>query len=258
MSVTAALIVLTFTMARYIEFPVQEFGVQLPGIYLSITISVRTVTSLLAAGLTAASADWLLQDHPALQGKHAFQSVILPALTALVISVPLNQVSMGLSWWLGLGAGGLLLILVLIGEYIVLDPENERHPLAVAGLSAVSFALFLVLAATLRSAEVRLVMILPALTIAAWLVSMRTLHLRLHGEWAVYESAIIALIVGQICAAAHYWPLSSISYGLLVLGPAYALVSLINGMIEDKSWRQLIWEPCLALMVAWVVAILAR
>jgi hypothetical protein len=33
----------------------------------------------------------------------------------------------------------------------------------------------------------------------------------------------IALVIGQVAAALHYWPLSPLRFGLLILGLAYAL-----------------------------------
>lgn len=248
------MLMLAYALARFVEFPEKEFSLQLPGLYLSLEISVRTVTGLLAAGLTASGADWLLRDHPALQGRSTLGHWILPSLTALVIGVPLNLVRYGPVWWIALVAGGALLILVLVAEYIAIDGEDVRQPLAAAALSAVSLALFVVLASALRAGEARLMVALPVLTLAAWLVSLRMLHLRLNGEWTVYEAAIIAFVVGQVAAAVHYWPLSPISYSLAILGPIYALVSLMAGLIEEKPLRQLVAEPGLALLVTGVAA----
>jgi hypothetical protein len=86
---------------------------------------------------------------------------------------------MGVLWWAVFAIGGGLLILVLIAEYIVIDPSDVRHTLAAAGLTALSFTLYLILAIVLRSAGLRLFWMLPALMLAAGLVSLRTLHLRL-------------------------------------------------------------------------------
>ena len=258
LSALTAMLILAYALTRFVEFPERVFSLQLPGLYLSFEFSVRTVTGLLAAGLTASGADWLLRDHPALQGRSTLGHWILPSLTALVIGVPLNQVGYGPVWWLALGAGSAVMVLVLVAEYIAVDGEDVRQPLAAAALSAVSLALFLVLASALRASGARLVVELPVLALAAWLVSLRLLHLRLNGEWTIYEAAIIALVVGQFTAALHYWPLSPVSFGLAILGPIYALVSLVNGMIEEKPLRSLITEPGLALLISWLAALWMR
>ncbi len=249
LSFLTAIIFLAYLLTRFVSLPVRVFAVQLPGFYLSIRLDFQTVVIGLVAILTAAGTDWLLHDHPARKGRRTLPFILLPALTSIVIGLPLNQLSYGIYWWLALVVGGTLLVLVWIGEYISIDAEDIRQPLAAAGLIAVSFGLYLVLVASLRTAGWRLFLFLPAVTLGAVLVSLRTLHLRMHGEWLIYESLLIAFIVGQISTPLYYWPLSPLSLGLLVLGPTYALISLMIGLIEERPARQLVVEPLLAILV---------
>ena len=257
-SVVAAMIVLAYTLERFIDLPSWQIAQQLPGLYIELNINVTLITSLLVACMTAAGANWLIREHPAAQGKQTLGHTILPALTALVIGIPLSGVPVSLGWWLGLIGGAIILVLVLIAEYIAVDLQDTQLPLASAALSAVSFALFLVLAGALRSAGVRLLFISPILALAAWLVSLRVTNLRLHGEWTIYESGIIAFVVGQITAAFSYWPLTPIAFGLLLLGPSYALISLFCNLIEGKNYRQFIIEPVLSIVIAWGAAFVLR
>lgn len=258
LSVVAAMIVLAYTLERFIDLPAWQVSQQLPGLYIELNININLITSLLVACMTAAGANWLMREHPGAQGMHALEHSILPALTALVIGIPLANVPVGLGWWISLISGAIILVLVLIAEYISVDPQDIHLPIASAALSAVSFALFLVLAGALRSAEVRLLYNIPILVFAAWLVSLRVTNLRLHGEWTIYESAIIALVIGQITAAFNYWPLTPIAFGLVLLGPSYALISLFCNLIEGKHYRQFIFEPILSLIIAWGAAFVLR
>jgi hypothetical protein len=255
LSVLAATILLAYATTRFVDLPEWDLAAQLPGIYLSMEISVRTLVGLLVAGLTATGADWLLRDHPRLRSKNTFQHWLLPALTAWVIGVPLYRLPPGPQWLASFAIGGTLLMLVLVAEYIVVDPDDIRHSLATAGLTAVSFALFLMLAITLRSSGVRLFQILPALTLSAGLVCLRTLHLRLHSQWMFLQTIALALIVAQLTASLHYWPVAPITYGLALLGPAYALTSLIGSLSEGEPLRQAIIEPVLVLTVVWGAAL---
>jgi hypothetical protein len=258
LSVLSAMIVLAYTLARFIDLPSWQISSQLPGLYIEFNINVNMITALLVACMTAAGANWLMRDHPAARGKHSLEHAILPALTALVIGIPLGGVPVGLGWWVGLISGAFILVLVLIAEYVAVDPEDIRLPLASAALSAVSFALFLVLAGALRAGGVRLLYNIPALVVAAWLVSLRVTNLRLHGEWTIYESAIIAFVIGQITAAFNYWPLTPITFGLVLLGPSYALISLFCNLIEEKPFRKVIFEPIISILVAWGAALIIR
>jgi len=255
-SVLGGMITLAYVLTHFINIPIKELAVQLPGIYLAVQINVNTLVAILVAGLTAAGADWIYHDHPALKGK-TISYLILPALTSLVIGFPLAQLPFGIAWWLGIAAGVLVLVLVLIGEYISINAKDVRQPLAAAGLTAVSFALYLVMATSLRSEGTRLFLALPGLAVGAWLVSLRVLHLRLHGQWLVYEAAIIAFIVSQLVAAFFYWPVTPIAFGVLVVGPSYALLSLFIGLIEEKPIRQVLIEPALAVLISIGVAIWA-
>jgi hypothetical protein len=84
------------------------------------------------------------------------------------------------------------------------------------------------------------------------------INLRLHGEWTLIESAIIALVVGQIAAAFYYWPLAPMTFGLVLLGPAYALISLFCNLIEEKPFRQVVLEPIVSILIAWGAAFIIR
>ena len=255
LSVLAAMILLAYALARFIDIPAKEFALQLPGVYLTLQINVRTVVAFLVAGLTASGADWLIRQHPALEGGSTYEHWLLPALTALVIGIPLFQMPLGPLWWAGFAFAGAALMSVLVAEYIVVDPNDVRQPIAAAGLTAVSFALYLTLAIALRFSGLRLYLILPALILAAALVSLRTLHLRLHGQWVLIQSGLIALLSVQFAAALYYWPLSPVSFGLAVLGPAYSLTSLIANMLEKEPVRMAIIEPAVVLAIVWGTAL---
>jgi hypothetical protein len=43
-----------------------------------------------------------------------------------------------------------------------------------------------------------------------------------------------------------------------LLGPAYALSSLLSNLMEEKPLRQAILEPALALLIVWVTAWLTK
>jgi hypothetical protein len=254
LSIVSATILLGYALARFANLPLQEISLQLPGLYLTAEINTSTLVALLVAGLTAAGQSWLLSDHPTLQHHRPFEHWLLPALTAWVIGVPLFQLPLGTVWWVGFILGGTILMLVLIAEYVVIDTEDVRQPLAAGGLIIVSFTIFLILAVSLRFASLRLFLLLPALTTAAFLVSLRTLHLRLQGKWLFIPAGIVALVIGQFVAAFHYWPLSPVAYGLALLGPAYSLTILMAGLQEGKPLRQSVVEPVIVLVVLWTVA----
>jgi len=214
----------------------------------------------MVAALAAVGSDWLLRDHPAHFGqalgwRSTLQHWILPALTAWVIGFPLNNLSATPEWWIIFAMGGVLLVLVFIAEYSVADVADIRHPAATVVLTALSFSLFLILAIAIRSANFRLYLMLPTLALAAWLVSLRTLYLRLGGKWFFAWAFVMAVVAGQIAMALHYWPVSPIRFGLILLGPSYALTSLVGGYEEGGPARSWLVEPAVMLALLWGLAI---
>lgn len=244
LSVLVATILMAYALAHFVNLPVRDFSLQLPGFFLSFQFNLQMLVSLIVAGLTSAGAEWLLRDHPIVQMKRfTVEHWLLPGLTALVISLPLVQVEPGLAWWLGFFLAGIFITIVLIAEYVVVDPNDIRQPAAAATLSAISYALLLILFVALRISELRLVYILPAVFFSVFLVSLRTLNLRLHRYWAYIEAAVIALIMTQWAATLHYMPISSISYGLVLLAPAYSITSLIANLAEEQPLQRALIEP---------------
>ncbi len=243
------MILLAYALASFIELPALDLSMQLPGMFIEIPLDVHAVAALLVAILTASGADWLLRTHPAVGEHRTFAHWLVPAFTAWTIGVPLSQISGAPQWWLGFIGGGALLMLVLVAEYITLDPDDFRQPIAAAGLTTVSFALCLILAIALRYSGLRLFLILPPLALAFWLVSLRTLHLRLHGRWVFLQAGVVSLVCTQIAAAIHYLPLTPVSFGLVLIGPAYSLTSLIGNLNEDEPLPQAILEPVVVLLI---------
>jgi hypothetical protein len=250
-SVLSATILLAYTLTGIISIPSRQLSAQLPGFYIEVQINIQTMVSLLVTTLAVSGTDWLLREHPLAQNQHLFQHWLIPALTAWVIGIPLYQGALGLYWWLGIFLGGSTLILVLVAEYIVIDPDDARYTIASVGLNAVAYALFFLLAVTLRAAEFRLFLIVPALTLGIGLISLRTLNLRLKDQEVLPAVGVCAVILAQITAAAHYLPLSPVAYGLFLLGPAYGITSFLGNLGEGKIGRKAVTEPLLVWILFW-------
>lgn len=258
LSILGATILLTYLLARFVNLPSRTFELQLPGIYIAIDLNVNSIVALLVAGLTITGTSWLLYDHPALKGKTTFEHWILPALTAVVIGVPLAQLPLGVVWWSGFLLGAIVLWLTLVAEYITVDNDDFRQPIAAVGLTILSFALFLALAIGLRVGNWRLFGTLPALGMAGFTVCLRSLQLRLGGRWMFLESGLVAWITIQVVAAAHYLPISAATYSLVILGPAYALTSLAGNLAEGQPLQSSLTEPAIILAIIWGIAFWLR
>ena len=256
--VLTAAVLLTYALTRLVNVPGFTLTLQLPGFYFAYPFTLGTTMTLMAAGLTASGMDWLLRSHPTLQGQRTIEHWLLPTLTAFIIGVLLDILPSGLLWWAGFAISAGLLVLVFLAEYVAVDPGAPTYALASAGLSALSYALFLIFATALRIAGARLFLILPAIFIAAGMVALRTLHLRLSGRWEFPWAVGIGLVSSQLAAGLHYWPITSLQFGLIVLGPLYALTTFAYNLGEDIPLRSAVPEPGVILAVLWIAAILLR
>lgn len=250
----SATVLLAFALTRLIQTPEYNFELQLPGFYFSYPLSLSTLMVIMAAGLTATGMDWLLRSHPSLDGTRTIEHWLLPTLATFIIGIPLTIIPPSNAWWLGFGIGGLLLVLVFLAEYIVVEPSAPNYAVASAGLTALSFAVYLILTTALRFSEARLFFLAPAIFIATILVSLRTLHLRVSQKWEYNWALGIALICTQISAGLHYWPVSPVQFGLILLGPLYALSTLTGNLLEGIPLRRALVEPLIALLFSWGIA----
>ncbi|MBN1535265.1 MAG: hypothetical protein JW908_00940 [Anaerolineales bacterium] len=249
LSTIASVILLVYTLSRFITIPDQFIRYQLLGFYFEFNINIRVLVVFMVICITVSGVDWMLRNHPFLEKSNTFQHWLLPALTAWVIGFPLFQLPLGPYWWASIILGGALLITVLVSEYITVDPDDIRQPIAAVMLTSISFSIFLILGFFIHYVGVRLVLMLPALFLASGLVSMRTLNLRLPEKRAFTEAGIIALLSCQFAAGLHYWPISAFSFGLALLGFTYALTSFIANLADSESLPLAIIEPALVTLV---------
>jgi len=252
--VLTSTVLLAFALTHLIQSPDFNLEIQLPGFFFLIPLNLSTAMSVLTAGLTATGMDWLLRGHPSLGDRPTYQWWLLPTLTTFVVGIPLSILPAGVAWWVGFAVTGTFLFLVFVAEYIVVDPGAPYYAVAIAGLTAISYTLFFILAVALRYSTARLYLLLPALFLAAFLASLRILHLRLNGRWEYAWSAGIAFVCVQIASGLHYWPLSPIQFGLMLIGSLYGLTNLAVNLGEDQPARRAMLEPAIIIGLCWGLA----
>lgn len=256
--VLAAAVLLTYALTRLVNAPALTVAIQLPGFYFAYPLTLGTAMTLMAAGLTASGMDWLLRSHPDFQARNTLEHWLLPSLTAFIIGVLLDTLPSGPVWWAGFAIGGGLLIVVFLAEYVAVDAGAPLYALASAGLTALSYTLFLLFVIALRIGGVRLFLGVPAVFLAAALVTLRTLHLRLAGRWEFPWALGVGLVTAQLAAGLHYWPLTALQLGLILLGPLYSLTALAYSLGQDVPVRSAVAEPAVILGGLWIAAVFLR
>jgi hypothetical protein len=258
LSVLAATILLAYALTPFVQIPETNLVLRLPFAVFSYPLNFGTLVSILTAALAAVGADWLLRSHPHLGNSLHWAHLLLPALTAWAIGVPLGTLKISPEWWAVFAMGGSLLVWVFIAEYIVVDFQDSRHGPATIGLTALSFALYLILAITVRSAGLRLYLLLPALVIPLAMVCLRTLYLRIGGGLHLAWTFGIMAVTAQVVIGLQYWPLPPLPYGLILTGLAYALTSIAGSIEDGRTWPALLIEPGIVMGLLWFLAFILR
>ena len=240
LSMIVVVILLGYLLLPYLEIPVQQISMRIFGVELVYEVQARTMVASLLAGLAAVGTHWLLAEHPNYRGQPLFLYTILPTLTAWILTVPLAQLEITARWWGLFFIGGALLMAVFTAEYISLDTRDKYYPFASMGLTALSFALYLFLAISLRAADIRLFTVSTTLALAGFLIALRSLYLRLNAAWHPLWSLAIALVVAQIAAGMHYLPLSPILFAIIMVALCYALVNVAETVIRKEPLRR-VW-----------------
>jgi hypothetical protein len=258
LGILVASILLAFALTRIIQSPRFTLTVTLPGFYFAYPLTLGTAMTILAAALTATGMDWLIRDHPALAQKTYREHLMIPTLTTFVIGAPLALLSNGTAWWVSFGFSAILLVSVFLAEYITIDQSAPPYGLARAGLTALAYALFLLLVTSLRFSGARMFVLVPVVFIVAALISLRILHLDGTDRWDFPWAIGIGIVCAQISAGLHYWPLLPIQFGLALTGPLYALTMLSANLTENIPLRRAAVGPMIVIGLAWVSAVFLR
>ncbi len=252
--ITASILV-SYALLPFVQVSPRQFAFTVFGVFISINVTFYSLISLITAALAAAGTDWMLREHPNKGERSTIPHLILPALTAGAIGIPLGFLTVSPEWWFILALGSILVLMVLVGEYISFDTSHQYFPIALMVLSAVSSGLFLIVVIAVRAANLRLFLTAAILPTVHAFFTIRVLQLRLGGSWPVKWTAVTALTIAQFTIGLYYWPLSPIRFGLLLMGPAYALIGIASSLEESPAFSDIHLEPFLMLGVIWLLAI---
>ncbi len=258
LGVLIASVLLTFALTRLIQSPQFTLSITLPGFYFAFPITLGSIMTFFAAALAATGMEWLIRDHPALGGKVTTEHLVLPTLTTFVIGAPLTLLPNGPAWFVAFALGALILISVFFAEYITIEPSAPTYAFARVLLTSLAYALFLILATSLRFSGVRMFLFVPVVFIVAGLISLRILHLDGTDRWDFPWAIGIGIVCAQVGAGLHYWPVTPLQLGLAVTGPLYALTMLCVSLTENIPLRRAAVSPAVVVGLAWVSAIFLR
>ena len=243
LSVLIAVIVLAYTLSRFLNLPALAVDTTLLGSALGLELSGPFVIQLLVAALISTGADALIRAHPrfaAPDGPHTtLAHWIVPGAAALVLGAGLERLPDGPAWWLGLAAVAVSLTAVLLAEFTVVAPEDPGHDTAALALNALTYGLALVLFAVLHNIGARAAI---AATIAGGVAAALAWRLFTLNGARAGRAAFYALITGLVCAealwAVLYWRMTTGGAAALLLLVFYILVGLASQILAGRFTRR--------------------
>ena len=244
LSVLTAVILLAYALARALDLPTRAVGTTLFGSAVGFELNGPVLMLLLVAALISAGSDTLIRSHPRLAGWTSYPTVvhwIVPGTTALALGNVLNRTPDGPLWWLGLGLSAVALIAVLVAEYTVVDRDDTAWDAAALALTALTYALALVLFALLHSLSARALISASAAGLIAAGLAMRLFALKAAplGRAALY-AGVVGLITAEAVWAINYWRVPASSAALLALIPFYLSVGVAQQHLAGRLSRR-IW-----------------
>lgn len=253
-----AVIVLAYALARFLDIPARAIGGTFFGSALGLELNGRLLMMLLVAALISAGSDTLMRSHPVFAAQAAGSTVIhwiLPGATALVMGAALNRLPDGPVWWLGLGGSAAALLVVLIAEYVVVDPEAPQREAAVLALTALAYALALILFVVMHSLSARAAIssTVSGLVAAGLAWRLFTLHNAPMGRASLY-AAVAGLVCAEVIWALNYWRVPSSSAALMAMIPFYISVGVsqqhLAGRLTRRVWIEFAVVGGLGLLIA--------
>jgi hypothetical protein len=258
LSVVVATIMLAYAISQAIDLPTNPTPIVVGGIIVPLRFDMNFIVTLAVAVMTASGTDWIIRDHPGVSQTTTLPHLLLPTLSAWVLSISLNNLADVPFKWLVLLVGGSFLLIVILAEYFVLNPDDYRAPIGVALLTSIAYAMILALSVTLESTDQRLIVSIPAIMIGTAVLSMRILQLQTGQGWPWLETTACILFVTQTAAALHYLPLTPLANGVIVLGALFSLVNFIINLNQEVSFRRTVIESVIPFVLSLLIALLVN
>lgn len=226
-STLTAILLMIYVLTIFVNRSVIVFPLKIGSFSLNINWKMIDLAAPAAGLMGSLGLYQLIGEKAGITKKGILIQGIIPFAAAFSLGVALRNTAVGLSWWMMLFFGGLLLYLVFTAETIVCDPNDPHTVLAEMLLTGLAYATFLMTAIAVRVNLSRLALELPVIGLVAFLISMRIFSLRLYRVQPEKSAVAVTILTVQAASAFHYWPVNSLSFSILLFLWYYILVNCI-------------------------------
>lgn len=215
---------------------------------LAIEPPLMWLLAAILVALVCVGTDYLIHMHWRVhirRRRYAVTLWILPALVVLAATLFLRLplFSNGVAVAAGLVVTGILLALVIVGEYRTLDTEDPLYNTARFILNIISYLTVFALFTAIYSTKARSLVTATAITIVSALLALELLHgveARISRAWLF--AAVCGLMMGEITWAVNYWTIPGLVGGIFLLLSFYTVTGLVQNHLAGLLERRLAVE----------------
>lgn len=259
LSLLVGMNVLGLTLSLLLLLPERTFDFAFLGTDASVTLSGPWLFALLLGALTAAGVESIMRAHPRVHLSETPYTAILWILPCIVVggtalSLPLLRTSAQLSLFVILGSG-ILLALVVLGEYLTVDLQDPAYGFARLGLNLAVYLAAFGLFQAIYSIKLRSILSAPLIGIVAALLALELLR---ASESDVRRTWIYAFVVGlglgEAIWALNYWNVSAFFGGVALLLMFYIVTGFAQQYLFGKlNWRTILEFAIVAVFIVFLV-----
>jgi hypothetical protein len=261
LSLLVSMNVLGLTLSLLLVLPGRTFNFAFLGSQASIVFSGPLLFALLLSVMTAAGVESIMRAHPRVHLSATQYTIILWILPCILVAgtaliLPLLRDSAVLAFTTIVGAG-ILLVLVVLGEYFTIDLQDAAYAFARLGLNLAVYLAALVLFQSIYAFKLRSILSAPMIGVTAALLALELLRASeadVRRTW-IY-AATIGLCMGEALWALNYWNVNPLLGAVTLL----ILFYLLTGFAQQYLMRRLTWRTVLefALVTAFILFIVLR
>jgi hypothetical protein len=259
-SVAAWPLVLGLALSLFVALPTIEFSVIAFGSPASVALTGTLVAAMVLAVLAASGAEAVVSAHPSLllpeqrQGGRTWPFWALPMAMTIIFTLILPRMPTPLIQVLALLLASMLLVLVFMSLYHSVEPGQSGFRRSRLVLNLLTYAAAVALFLFVYQSRTRSLVSGSLVAIIAMLLAIELLRSSASSTGqAINFGAIVGLLLGQVTWALNYWPLPSLTGGLMLLLIFYVLVSLAQNGLQQRITRRVVIELVIVIVVALVL-----
>jgi hypothetical protein len=239
LSVTLWAALAALALGTVLPLPERTFSAQIFGSPVTVLVTARMLTGLVAVVIACAGLEAAIRTHPRPELlNHTYRYWGLPSAIVLTAAAVLPTAPSDAWWLVGLTLTGLALGAAAIAEYHVIDHDHPRFHNARLALNGLCYTLAALAFVLIYSSRSRSLISATLISGIGGLLALDLLRESTRGHLAaLLYSAVTAVVLAQFTWVLNYWPHLSIRVGMILLVVFYLLVGLAHQELLGRLSR---------------------